>query len=535
MRIATLVKMQMTNRKFLSKLGDKKKVILYLILRLVLIVGLTFGFYYILTFFNNIMYLKVDKNMLLFFLGITQIFSIIGMVNILDNELYLSKDNIMLFSFPTTYDEIFASKIIKCYINEFIKNLYFIIPLTLSFGIFLNADFLYYLNMIIVSILLPLFPILIGAILSIPIVVVKLFIKKIPVLQSIIYLIFMSFIMVIVVKLVKQIPNPLRIVALYNQFISSISNFMIEFNKYLLFYNNLINILFRTRQFTDYLIIFGLIIAFSIILYLVSRPFYFKLTNFVSNSDDVVLFHRSTKNKVRSTFSSFFIKELKDLYRTPNKLFDYVFMVISFPFLMYVINSIFSAINTSIAGDSLVIGFNIIIGLVISTAGNTISATALSTEGEEFATLKTAPTNTYKISWAKILVNIIFSNLGILMGMVVLLFFAKIQTINILLLFIALIFLNTGHIFKSFQIDLLNPQFLSYATTGNVNNNTNVAKSMIVGIILAVVFGIIAIFALLDNLYYGWFVILSLSLVYFVLRFYLLTINIKVYYKRIEM
>jgi hypothetical protein len=274
--------------------------------------------------------------------------------------------------------------------------------------------------------------------------------------------------------------------------------------------------------------------VFSIVLYLVSRPFYFKLTNFVSNSDNIILFHKSTKNKVRSTFSSFFVKELKDLYRTPNKLFDYVFMVISFPFLMYVMSSIFSAINTSITGNSLVIGFNIIIGLVISTAGNTISATALSVEGEEFATLKTAPTNTYKISWAKILVNIIFSNLGVLMGMIVIIFFAKIEFVNIILLFIALVLLNTGHIFKSFQIDLLNPQFLSYATTGNVNNNPNVAKSMVAGIILAMVFGVISIFALLDNLYYGWFVILSLSSLYFIIRFYLLTINIKVYYKRIE-
>ena len=83
-------------------------------------------------------------------------------------SLYLSKDNQVLLTFPATSSTVFLSKLLVYYIYELKKNLMFLVPLFLAYGIFKGFEPLYYLRAIVLIIGVSFIPILIAALLSMP-------------------------------------------------------------------------------------------------------------------------------------------------------------------------------------------------------------------------------------------------------------------------------------------------------------------------------------------------------------------------------
>ncbi|HPJ23481.1 MAG TPA: hypothetical protein PK113_01090, partial [Bacillota bacterium] len=66
--------------------------------------------------------------------------------------------------------------------------------------------------------------------------------------------------------------------------------------------------------------------------------------------------------------------------------------------------------DRSSLGNQFVLIFNVMITLIIIAASNTASAVAITTEGYEFVLLKTAPSNTQQVAWAKMAFNFVFTS-----------------------------------------------------------------------------------------------------------------------------
>ena len=116
-RLKVLINLQLDKKsKFKAHESIKKKVA-YVFIRLLLAIIVTAVCYFGLFFFQSIMSLNVNQSLLLFVIGFTQIISIIAAMLTLTNQLYLSKDNAILFNFPVKTNEIFISKLIVFYIN----------------------------------------------------------------------------------------------------------------------------------------------------------------------------------------------------------------------------------------------------------------------------------------------------------------------------------------------------------------------------------------------------------------------------------
>jgi len=278
----------------------------------------------------------------------------------------------------------------------------------------------------------------------------------------------------------------------------------------------------------------GAVVALVGLVWAVAMPFYFKLVSHFTE-DTGIRRHRADKNKRRSTFQTCFIKEFRTIVRTPGRLFTYVAFLIAFPFLIYIMNTIFSAINTNPLGDTLIIVFNLIIGLLLATASNTISSTAISVEGDEFALLKTAPSQTYKVAWAKITFNMIFSTLGVLLGCITYALITQVDLWSAIGFTVVMLLFNTAHIFWSFQLDILNPRLNEFAQTGNANDSPNIGSSLLAGVLIAICVGLFAAFFMLDDLAGGWVRLVIVAVVFFALRLFLFMANLKVYFKRIEL
>ncbi len=535
-RMHALVAMQLTNRKKFKKMKSKLHVLVYFLLRILLIAVVTLVVGAIMYLCNNFFSIEINQNLLLFFIAFMQIISIFGYTHSLVDNLYLSKDNAILLQFPARHSEIFISKMIVNYIVEFSRNLTFILPVLIAFGIMGRTpiDIGYWFVIPLLLIVLPLIPLFLGAILSIPYMYIRRLLKSIPLLQTFVGLGLLGVIVYLGIRILQLIPVPLRLLALYTDFISWLNGFIATVDSYLYGFQNIVNCLFPTRTALDFVITIGIGVVIVLLAYVLAMPLFFRIISHFSERSVEKRHDKVKPTKQRTVFGSYFYKELITIVRTPGKLFGYLSGIISFPFLLCAINYIFTAINTSNIGQSLVIGFNIMIGLVLATANNSSIATAISNEGAEFAVLKTAPSKTYKIVWSKICVHLIFSTIPIIVGFICLGVVTDLPVAAVFWLLLVFLLINTGHIFWSIQFDLLNPRLNDVALKGSAYNNPNVGKSILAGLLTATGFCAFAIFFMLDSYLGGWVKLIIAAAVFFVLRLLLLMANLKVYFKRIE-
>lgn len=533
-RIMTLVKMQLADKSPLAKGTAIGKKAIYIGLRFLAMLLLTVVFVGVFYFFNSIMNLRVNFSFLKFFICVTQIVSVIMNIKVLIDNLYLSKDNVILFSLPAKHSEVFLSKLVVFYISEFKKNLYILIPAMLAFAVFGSVDFFYFLNGIVLLIVFPLISVFAAAILSLPVMIIRNFSARHPIVSLGLYMILYGLFVYLICGLVAVFPDPFRMLAMYKTYMEYVNSFVAQANMYFILFGNAVNMMFAVRAIWDYVIVFASVTVLCVGVYLLAMPLYFRIVCDVKDRERKTE-HITKAFKKEKPFKTFFVKEFKSITRNSSRLVSTVISTLNFPLIMYVINAILAKMNTNDMGSRLIIAFNIVIAITLLAGNNALTATAISSEGAEFAVLKTAPSKTYKIAWAKILLNLGISIFSIIIAFVILGLITNIGFGNLLMLFVVIVSLNTAHVFWSFQYDLLEPNLSDYALTGNLNNNKNMGRSMFTGVLMAVGFAFIGAFFLFENFTAGWIRLLVISIGFLILRTVLLLWNMKVYFKRIEM
>lgn len=532
-RIKTLVILQWTNKsKKYEKLSKRKYASLSIqgLITILITIAMTFILYFVKSF----LFIPTTVYLLIVIILITQLINIIVAIIGLTNDLYHSKDNQILFSLPVKSDEVFISKMVVYYIYEFIRNIYFILPILIAFGVINKLNFLYYFNIIPVIIILPILSVGIATLISIPISFIKNYLKEKPIFVFLISIVFVAVLFYLTYLLVSSIPTPIRIVQLYNQFIITLTKSLYKIASFGTIYSVIGYFLYQLNYFINLLILLGTVIIIIGLNYFISKPIYFNLMS-SSNENSIKKSKKKNPTETKTMFSTFLNKEITIARRTPNELLNNYGTLLTLPFFMYVLNYIYMGINSSTLGNQLILVFNIIIVLLLVTSSNTASATAITTEGYEFVLLKTAPYNTSKMAWAKITFNIIFTVIIIGISFII---FGRALTVfpktHILLLFLFVTIVNIGHILSSFQIDLLNPKLSDYATQGTLSHNDNVSKSIALGLGLSLVFGLLALFLFIFLRGIAWYVLIGLASILTVYRFIMFQRHLNAYFVDIE-
>ena len=292
--------------------------------------------------------------------------------------------------------------------------------------------------------------------------------------------------------------------------------------------------MFGEKVYLNLPIALGIFAAISVACFLIARPFYFKAVSSTVEAGRTQK-HKHRVHKHNNLFLTFFRKEMKLFFRNSHSVNSAVFTILMFPFLSYVFNFILLIINKNALGDFMSVAFNVMITLSILSANNANAATSISSEGSEFAILKTAPSNTSVICWAKIAVTMLVNLVALAITFIMLTFTTTLSTNQLILMAIVLVFMTTGHIFWSFQLDVNNPRMIDFATKGSVVDNINIAKAVVIGFITATLTGVLCLLLLWDNMAFGWIRLIGISLAFLVARIFLLKRNIEVYFNEIQM
>ena len=529
-RLKTLTMMQLKNKR--NKSGKKKiNILVNVLLRILLAAVVTFAIYYALNFIKTYDVFPIDKHLLLLMLFVTQYISILSCMSGFSSLMYSSRDNMIIFPLPARPTEIFASKLIVYYISELQRNLYFILPFFIAFGMVLKLTFGFFFYVIVLTFLLPLIAVILGALLSVPYMLLKRLFKKIPFLKLAVVLTIIGLVMWLLIYIVNIIPRPLRLVAIYGAFSRWLSGFIVSANKFSTFYRYVLNIGLGKDVGASVGIVIGVIVGISLLCWLLSLC-YFTIAS--SAQETSAKGRRVGKNTpAKTTFGTFLKKELISDIRDVEQVISNFMYIIAMPFVLYLLNQVFDAIATSGFGTQIIIVINVLIGLLLLLSSNTMSATAISSEGSEFGLVKSSPANYAYLCYAKMFLNFVLSLLSIVATTIMFSVTTDLGPQNIGLLFLIFITLSVGHILWSMQLDILNPKLQDAARQGSTKNNPNIGKSILIGVFIAAVAAVLTWFFVGLGGNAAW-KILIFCFIFLILRIVLFIINMKVYFKRIE-
>ncbi len=532
-RVWILTKLQLTNR---TRLYAKHSLRIYshVAIRFLMVILATIVIGLLLHVVKNILFIPVNTYFMIFMLLLTQVMSIVAAISGLMVDIYQSKDNQILLTLPAKSDEIFLSKLIVYYINEFTRNLFFLLPFLLAYGYMSQMGFGYYASLLPMIFILPFIAVFLSSVISIVVTIVRNFLNKHTWVTFSLLVVAIVLGFWLIYYLVGFIPENIRIVQLYNSFIIGLTKFMQQVASIGTVYTVIGHLLEGTSVLLNYGIVLGTIIILFLLNYLISRPLFFFLTS-KANEHARTKKHQIKKTKRSGLFWTFLRKEVTIAKRSPNELLTNYAVLIALPVIMYVLNSIYMGMDRSSLGNQFILIFNVLITLILITASNTASAVAITTEGYEFVLLKTAPSKTKQVAWAKMSFNFVFTS--VLLFISFLLFQLALPVFNkadIWLLFVFAFFFNASQILWSFQIDILSPKLSDYASTGSLSNNSNIAKALSNGLVLSLLFTAISILLFLLFKPVAWFILIGLAIIWFVFRFVSFRTYLDAYFIDIE-
>ena len=532
-RIKYLVMLQMGQNIRLFKEKSKAKKTLGIVLPTIAFFVVTGIMTFLLSYVKNSLHISITRELFATVLLIIQAVAILSAMSSMVSLLYTSTDSMLLLSFPCSNDEIFLSKLIVYHFSEIKKSLFFLLPFMIGFGIN-KGGVAFWLLLIPMFYILTIIPVILGSILSF----ISLYIKKLFD-RYVGLLIFATVLLVGVIfygaiVLLAKLPDPLRIVAIYGKVLASIQNVCVQITRFSTIYSWIAKSMYGIQVYIWLPVVLGLVAVFGVGAWFLAKLLYFKSVNnaFGGFSKER---HKSNTKNAKTIYGSFLHKELLLWTRTPGGMSSAIAMAILMPFVLYVMNYIVNAMNISMTGKYILVAFNIMIMNSLFSAYNANIAAAISREGREFALLKTAPSNTTTIVWAKLTIQAVVNLVILIADISLLKVITNLTNMNLILMFFAVLIMNFAHILWSVQIDINHPKINEYSMKGDgVVDNGNIAKSMIIGFVVGALAATVCLLLLYDSYVSGWVRFYFIIVAYFAARLFLFMRNLKIYFMEIE-
>lgn len=503
---------------------------------------------------NGIFGLPLAPNALTFVFTVMMLLSILFTTYSMMKNLYFSFDNQILLTFPVPRSQVFLSKLIVYYINEFKRSLIFIVPIFIGFGIANNASAEFYLMLPLFFLLTSLIPVVFGALLSIPLLFVSLFLRRFKVIQYILAATAATAVIILLFRVAGRIPENFDFFGSFQNNIESIETFLYRFSRIFIVFDLLIWMVSGTRGILTnvgrytirihdvssssraaiFFIALLVCVILLVIAFFIVRPLYFMMVS--RHKENNKKERKNQKKNIKlNSFLSILKKELLLRFRTPAALVQTLIGVFFLPFSIFLLNRIYGALDTRFLGDIVALTTNFLLLILILTTQHVSSASIFSSEGKAVYILKTTPDTVKANIAAKMSLNATLSMASLILTTAIIARANYLPPLMSALIFFSVFFFAISHICWSIEMDITNPQYLKIIDGVHETSNVNETKSLIIAVVMS--FLIAAISTLLtlqygiDGAHLAWITVFGLSAVFMAIRFYLLIQNVKVYFK----
>ena len=506
--LITLVKMQLKEKMDLGYFRSKRKMIFKLAWLLIefaaitAIISVLFYFVKMFGLFSLVRDIPVSVISLIF--GFMLLLSVVTDTVGLMKSLYFSKDNSVLLTLPSTPSLVFLSKLATYYIYELRKSFMFTIPMFIAYGIIKGYGFVYYPWLILMFVLISVIPVLLAALLSIPAMFAYVFLNRVKILQYLLYTVVGGAAILAVWKLIGLIPDNINFIESWGDTYWEIQAFLADYVKVfapIYAFTELIvgktigitSVLFHSATLATLLIVIVIAAVLLLLCFLCSKPLFCRMasTPFEFKRRNAI---KERPNRKLPTLISAVKKEWILNLRSNSFIKLGGVLIVIMPVAIFLLNKIYSAMNTRFLGAQMTICFNILIILLIMLTTNIDMASVYSRDGSSASLNKVQPASYTVLLVSKLIFPMILALVGAILTVNVFAVEAGLKPLDALMIGVAIYGAYIAHLFSSAESDIMNPQYEQYATFNEQANNPNESKSSIMAIVISAVVFVVALF-----------------------------------------
>ena len=425
------------------------------------------------------------------FIMVTSLLTIIEGVYKSQGILFEAKDNDLLFSLPITKSKIFFIRVFKLITFQFLYNSLFMLPAIIVYAMYEKTDVSFYLISLIMLVLLPIIPTILGCVLG---YIVKGLSSKFKA-RNIMQVLFTSLILLGIFYVSFNMQG---MVANIVQNANSIQEVITKIYYPAGLYINLI----QNFNILDLIILLAINIIPAIVFVYVASIFYFKINSKLGergNSNKKVATTKSAEKvyKVRTQLSGLIHKEMKRFFSSPvfmvNAGFGMVLMIaVTFALSINfdgMLNSMMQGMETEIPipiGEIKNMMPKIFYGFVVFISCMTsMTSSMISLEGKSFNITRSLPVATEKILLSKVLTSNILSIPIILICDVIFFVAFKVAIVDIVFILLASIVMPTLTALIGILMNLKYPKMNATSDTEVVKQSMSSMLSVCIGMFVA--------------------------------------------------
>ena len=427
--------------------------------------------------------------------------TVVAIGNVVKN-LYLSGDNELLLRFPVNGKEILLAKSIYCFIHNVVINLLIMIPVCAIYGAVSSAPVGFYFVAIAVMIVAIPLPYAIANLLAIPVMMLMNLVKNQFLLVLILLIAAICGVFILYMTALSGVLEYMRdegegmfspeVMSIFRNFADGAYPFR--------WYAMLLGGWFSGYSAKDaglaFLYIFLITAAISVAAYFVTTRTYYKII-LIGIETEKVSFQKKIPNIRRSVFGTLLHREFFLILRSFNYSFQYLAMAVAAPVMVYYCNDLAATMGKNTVGAAIVPGLTLLVIIIFSAIIVSFASTSISREGSAFYHTKIVPVSyTTQILAKLFLYGAVGTASVVLSTVVVAAAFGTDKAGNLLTsLDIGCIFIISQMITMALTClaiaaDVKSPTFNVVGDGEMVSANKNMVVSLLVGIVVAALFGV---------------------------------------------
>lgn len=413
--------------------------------------------------------------------------------------LFYDVDNELLLRFPIDGMELYLAKAAFVFINNLILSFIFTLPFYVFYGVFTKAGVGHYFLSIAIALFISFIPFFIANLISVPVMYLNNHLQNKFGLK-------LALIIILLVAAFSLYMLLLRGILEYYQTANANVLFSEEF---LLTVKSIAKSMVPASWFANMLygesvglsILFAVLLTLGIAaasLALSWKSYYNTLLKSLERGREAFT-KKHAKNVIKSQFRTVFDTELKVIFRSFNYSFQYLAMAIAAPFMVYFCNNLAVAVGDSMVGGAIIPGLTLMVVLIFDTIIVSFASTTISRNGQTFYLTKIIPIP-YKIQiFAKMTLYFMVAGASSLLSCLITWaafggekygnYMGAVDVVGIFLIS-ALIIISQSCI--AILSDMKSPVFDVNGEGELTNPSKNVSNSMILGIAVAVIYGLLA-------------------------------------------
>ena len=472
----TLLKMLLANSHSLDFRRDKKKAIIKIVLAIVgfaAVAGISFLFFYLCIRFSIFSLLNyVPMSVPSIIVTILLIFSFLGSLSRVTEDLYFASDNKILLTLPVDGNTLFLARLSVCFINTYLKALALEVPLLI--GYFLVSGYPVYMCFAIFFVwaIIDAFLLLLASVLSVPTYYFKRFLRTHTLANALVLVSVIVLLLGACSFLIAIIPNRIDIFSNWGPYFAKIQSGLSFYTTNLSFFYGVSMVYlggftgFSFSYFSGYgisgLWTFVTLIGAIPLLFLaalsLANPLYLRLASGSGELQSASKTKKQKEEKVLSPLMSQLKKEALLFFKDGDISPNYVGIFLALPLLLALIGKLFGAMDINSLGEAMVQVADLLILMLLSLSTNSLVARIYSKEGGAFKLNRTYPLKDEVVIGSKLLLPGIIGSLSIISSVLVMGFLRPTMMAATMFSGFGALLAYLGHLLFSAGLDFSNPK-----------------------------------------------------------------------------